>query len=246
MYLAQETEVPAQHIDKFREQHCSRITVGIAIDVNPELEEHYENSIYLIQNVMIPRMLNKYSKSHALRIGASFFSEQINPIWNGFRSLSKIKNDALSLDFIRKTNPKNSRLYAAMLEQLQLAANATIKLNKENPSSDSGKIIIFVLTSGIDKVSSVCASNLKKITDLIENKDQIVLGMIHMKTANGLSDEEFNSVAKVTGFDHFVYHFDGLKDGLMGNASNSRFIRFIDAFFGKTYLIDDWSNKFKI
>jgi hypothetical protein len=154
----------------------------------------------------LSQVKEKYAKT--LRIGSFVFSDEIVPVWNGFKSINSALRYPLSMSTIKKTGNKRTALYRTMIKCLGQSANAANQANKSGDPSVPAKIKICILTDGANNLDPHDENTVKQITSQIQDKNQVQLVLAYFKTDDGLSIDQFNAMAKATGFDHKTYYFD--------------------------------------
>lgn len=194
-----------------REELNQKIIMGIGMDVSPSMDDQYTTLTTCFNEIMIPsfeKVATKYGKT--LRVGSTAFSEKIVPVWNGFKTIRGAKKYSFSNSIIQEALGHNggTALYRAMIELLKQSANAATQANNSGNPTAPAKIMLCILTDGANNQNPLDSDAVKQITDSIRDKNQIRLSLAYFKTNLGMSVEEFNAMAKATGFDHKTYYFD--------------------------------------
>lgn len=194
-----------------KEELNQRVIMGIGMDVSPSMDEQYATLTNCFNEIMIPSFetaAKKYRRT--LRIGSVAFSSKVVPVWDGFKTIRGAQKCLFSNGIINQALQPNggTALYRAMIELLKQSANAATQVNRSGDPTVPAKITLCILTDGVNNQNPLDSDAVKQITDNIQDKQQIQLSLAYFKTKLGMSVEEFNAMAKATGFDHKTYYFD--------------------------------------
>jgi len=200
-------DVYVKNVDRTRE-HNQRIVMSISMDVSPSIGEIYPEIIFSFNEIMIPSLIKVKKKyQRTLRVGATAFSDYIVPIWNGFENCDEIQDKRLTMETIKKTNPNGTALYQAMIETIQVAINAANQISKDEDTTPA-KVKVLIVTDGANNRLPTDAREVRRITEELQDNRRVQLALAYFKTSHGLNRDQFNSMAKATGFFKENYYFD--------------------------------------
>lgn len=206
-----------------------RIIMNIGIDVSGSTQELWGEMTECFNGIMMPsfeQVVQKYNR--VLRVGAVVFSEKIVPIWDGFQDIKTItgsnsgKGHNLTTGIIKQADNGKTALYRTMIQCLKYSATAARYLDNSQPPGNPAKIKICILTDGANNMDPLKSAAVKEITDLITDRRQVQLVLAYFNTNDGLTNDQFQAMAKATGFNDAPYYFDQVKGNKEERARHFR------------------------
>lgn len=201
------------------------------MDVSGSMGKFYDTLVDCFNNIMIPGLLGGAERyKSAMRVGGFIFSDDIIPLWDKFREISKLGNSPFKRSAIDQVRPDGmTALYRAMILGLKYTARAVGKMIEGTNAKPKARVCI--LTDGANNLEPKDASEVRKITRLIKNQREFQTVLVYFNTDGGLSRNGFESMAIETGFME-TYYFD-LQQGKTDEEKKQLFRNYFDVFSKK-------------
>lgn len=183
------------------------IFMDIIFDVSGSMCDYYTELVSCFKEILLPG-LKEASRVNvaAMRLGCVLFSSSIALPWDGFKSLDEVQANPLSMHHLQQDGLRNqTALYKAIIKGVRgTTMNARIAMEKNCISMPLRKIMI--LTDGANNLAPFdTESVLQEIQgaefSLDEKQDQVSLA--YFKTRQGLSENEFQQIARRIGINDF-------------------------------------------
>jgi len=181
----------------------------IIIDISVSMDTLYDELVKSFNTIMIPA-LAKASESYkgGMRIGCLLFSDELIPAWEGFKTLDELGKEPLKRSALNHSGLRGwTALYGAMRAGVLWTAAGMEYLRKRGEGEVAkGKII--VLSDGANnrppEREAAVANAFNEIPALERRNIQSLIGFF--KTGGGLSESDFQVMAKKTGFEGLGYY----------------------------------------
>jgi len=186
------------------------IFFDIILDASGSMEKYFDILVQCVNSILIPALVNVSERQkNALRLGCLLFSKELIPAWIGFKTLEELGSRPLRREMFNKPGLGGSTtLYGAMKSAIIWTA-ASIEHMRETGRGEVPKGKIIVLTDGANNNPPENGTSVndsfngldEKAKRAFSNKgkNQKVIG--YFNTDNGLNKEQFETMAKVTGFE---------------------------------------------